>query len=288
MNTFHYANQKYWDATSYDWKVLRDEDAFWKRCHINPQLAFEPKVLELIQEYVEPLSGKSVCVLGSGDNYASFALAGLGADVTSIDISEKQLEIAAERAENIGLEIEFVRADISDMPNVQSNCFDFACATNGVTIWISDLIGYYYEVCRILRPNGHFISCDVHPFQRPWKDRVKKIEMQKPYFDTGPYKSDYLVKDTDATKHKRNHPAQEEKLTGYTFHWTMSDIINSVISSRLTLLRIYEEPSEYSRFWQGPSYATKPDNDLLDWKNNPRAGLPVWLVLVAQKLKQDL
>ena len=33
-----------------------------------------------------------VCVIGSGDNYAAFALAGLEAAATSTDISEQQLK----------------------------------------------------------------------------------------------------------------------------------------------------------------------------------------------------
>ena len=49
-------------------------------------------LLDLIQGFVEDLSGKDVCVVGSGDNHAAFALARLGAKVTSVDLSSAQLE----------------------------------------------------------------------------------------------------------------------------------------------------------------------------------------------------
>ena len=55
--------------------------------------------------------GKRVAVLGSGGNQVVFALAGLGAKVTSIDISEQQIEVARGRAATLGLQVDFVRAD---------------------------------------------------------------------------------------------------------------------------------------------------------------------------------
>ena len=48
--------------------------------------------------------GKRVAVLGSGDNVNAFALVGLGAErVTSVDISEAQIETGKARAEALGI-----------------------------------------------------------------------------------------------------------------------------------------------------------------------------------------
>ena len=46
----------------------------------------------MILRFAGDLHGKRACVIGSGDNYAAFALAGLGAQVTSTDISARQME----------------------------------------------------------------------------------------------------------------------------------------------------------------------------------------------------
>jgi ubiquinone/menaquinone biosynthesis C-methylase UbiE len=54
-------------------------------------------------------------VLGSGDNQVVFALCGLRAEVTSVDISERQLDVARGRAAALGLAVEFVRADVVDL-----------------------------------------------------------------------------------------------------------------------------------------------------------------------------
>ena len=86
-------------------------------------LGFAGGALGLIREVAGNISGKDVCVIGSGDNYAAFALAGMGANVTSIDISEQQLEVAARRAEQLGLYIAFVQADAADLKSIGDEGF---------------------------------------------------------------------------------------------------------------------------------------------------------------------
>ena len=41
--------------------------------------------------------------------------------------------------------------------------------------------------------------------------------------------------------------------------------------------------AEDSRFWEDASYLPGTDASLLDWRSNPRAGLPTWLTVAAQK-----
>ena len=105
---------------------------------------------------------------------------------------------------------------------------------------------------------------DVHPFQRPWKDQ-DAIEMEKPYYKTGPFLY------------------REFGQATYNSHWTLGDIVNSLLRSRMTLQRIAETPAVNSRFWEGSSYGNGKDQSLQDWHKNPRAGLPVWLTVAAQK-----
>ena len=94
LNDMHLANQKRWDASAKRWAECTDSRGIWKRCHEDPSIVFSPTVLK----YLSDIKGKKVAVLGSGDNEAVFALAGLGAKVTSVDISTEQLQYAAERA----------------------------------------------------------------------------------------------------------------------------------------------------------------------------------------------
>ncbi len=151
------------------------------------------------------------------------------------------------------------------MDPLPDNAFDLVCSSNGFLVWIADPASVYAAVHRVLRPGGHYIFYDVHPFQRPWKDQRAPIEMEKPYAETGPFEY------------------EEEGRTTYEHHWTLGGILNTLLGAGLAIRKVAEDPARDSRFWQDASYLPGTDGSLLDWRDNPRAGLPVWLTVAAQK-----
>jgi 2-polyprenyl-3-methyl-5-hydroxy-6-metoxy-1,4-benzoquinol methylase len=119
-NQFHEANRRRWDAWSPWWSHRADTDGKWKKCHLDPSLALHSAELQWLRN----IGGKKVAVLGSGDNQVAFALAGLGAKVASVDISESQIEVARSRAAALGLQVDFVRADVVDLSGLPDATFD--------------------------------------------------------------------------------------------------------------------------------------------------------------------
>ena len=102
MNEKHEANRSKWEANARWWQSLRDRDGLWCRCPVEPELAFEGDALALVRGCVPDSRQTRVCVVGSGDNYAAFALAGLGMSITSVDIAQALIDVAKERAPNSG------------------------------------------------------------------------------------------------------------------------------------------------------------------------------------------
>jgi SAM-dependent methyltransferase len=259
----HEANRRYWDRLADHWKALRERDGLWRQCPSNPELAFAGAALDTIRTYCGDLHGKRALVLGSGDNYAAFALAGLGAVVTSSDISQRQLDIAHRRSLELDLSIEFVRLDAAGLDGIPDDSFDLAFSSNGFFIWIAEPSQVFASVRRVLKPGGNYIFYDIHPFQRPWADQTSPLVMIQPYGEVGP---------------------QPDPQDGtFQFTWTLADLINPLCDSGLILQRIVESPAGSARFWQDYSYEPASDEILNNWRNNPQAGLPVWLSVCAQK-----
>ena len=263
MNIMHEANRRYWNEVAGWWERLEEEGSLWQRCPSQPDLAFAGGALGLVRDAAGTVSGKDLCIVGSGDNHAAFAFAGMGANVTSIDISERRLAVASKRAAHLGLPIKFVQADAADLNPLGNAGFDLVFSSNGFFVWIADLRAVFTEIYRILRPAGHYVFYDIHPFQRPWKDQMMPIEIAKPYWKTGPF--------------------EDEEDGAFEFNWTLADILNPLATSGFILRRILESPAEDSRFWQDYSYLPGTDDKLLDWNENPRTALPVWLTLALQK-----
>jgi SAM-dependent methyltransferase len=267
MSEQHQANRRYWNYLAEEWQRLRDKDQLWKICPSQPEAAFDGRALEMIQRFVGNLAGRQVCVTGSGDNYAAFALGGMGTQVMSVDISEQQLEAAAQRAAYLGLEMQFLCADALELGQHFQTEFDLLCSSNGFFVWIAEPGQFFLAAARILKPGGFYIFYDLHPFQRPWKE-PHSLEMGKSYFESGPF-----------VEAEEGRP----DLVTYEYHWTLSDLLNSMAEAGLILRQIAESPPRDSRFWQDHSYLPGSDERLLDWKKNPRAGLPTWLTAAAQK-----
>lgn len=249
----HEANRRHWNAASASWAQSADRRGLWQRCPRQPELALDPRELA----HLGDVSGREVCVLGSGDNEVVFALAGMGARVTSVDIAERQLEVAAQRAELLGLNLTFVRADVTALHELADASFDLVYTGGHVGVWVSDLSRYYAEAARILRPGGRLIVSEYHPFRRVWRWEAETLEIEYSYFDRSAH-------EYDCDPARQDDPT--EPLVQYEYYWTVSDYVTAMLRAGCELIAC-EEYGEGSE----------------DWERAPLAGLPRVLLLVGKK-----
>jgi SAM-dependent methyltransferase len=238
---------------SAQWQARIDAEGEWQKCHEVPDLAFTPEEMR----WIDPPAGKDICVLGSGNNLAAFALAGMGARVTSVDFSRAQLNSAALRAERLGLHMRFVQADVTDLSTIPDGSFDLVYTGGHVAVWVSDLKRYYREAARILRPGGLLIVSEYHPFRRTWKQSPDRLEIESPYLDRGPWEYD---------RSGQADGAQPGSLPSYEFNWTISDYVNAMLEANCQIIRMEE-------FGSGREA----------WETAPVDGLPLVMLLVGRK-----
>ncbi len=252
---WHEANRRGWDAVSPGWQEGIDAQGIWRRCHIEPGLILLPEELARLGD----LHDRKVCVLGSGDNQAVFALAGLGGQVTSVDISQSQLDIAAGRAGELGLDIAFLRADVTDLSALPDNAFDVVYTGGHVAVWVSDLKRYYNEAVRILKPGGLFIVNEYHPFRRIWGYNEEHLEMEFGYFDRGPHKYD---------RSEEVEGAEPGSFPSYEFHWTISDYLAAVLGAGCELVALMES-GDARQGWETPDLTGLPEHLLIMGRKRP-------------------
>ena len=155
----------YWNETSdSEWyRSLRTDEKIG-RLKEKPESAFHPAVYELIRRYLPDIRGRHILLPSSGDNHAAFALAMMGARVTSADISERQLENASVIAEQLGLDIEFICDDTMKLSCIRDQAYDMVYTSNGTLSWISDIDSMYRNISRVLKTDGYSVTYDMHPF----------------------------------------------------------------------------------------------------------------------------
>lgn len=267
-------NRASWNAYSAGYTALEHTDRKIQAIADNPASAFHHTTWALLRSVLPDFAGLRVCVPSSGDNHAAFAFAQLGARVTSCDISENQLASAERIARQRGWDIDFRQADTMTLENVPSSAYDLVYASNGVHVWINDLPAMYQSIARILQPGGWYALYEIHPFQRPFADRLwEQPTVQKSYDCTGPFESEDNV----------------------TFHWRLQDMLNALLGAGLTLRRLeelfaekdYEDPDwipcEQKVEEPNRVYDRAEVDRMYDWRYNPMAALPQLFSVLAEK-----
>jgi len=125
---------------------------------------FDPFLLssyQFLQSYLkDKLAGKKVLDFGCGNGVHSFWLAEAGAEVIGIDLSQKSLELARERAkkQTKGIGPQFLVMDCEKL-EFADNSFDIIF--DGGTFSSLDLQKVFPELARVLRPGGFVVGIET-------------------------------------------------------------------------------------------------------------------------------
>ena len=146
----------------------------------------------------------------------------MGARFTSVDISQAQLDTAASRAGEIGLDIAFLRAGVVDLRELGDEGFDLVYTGRHVAVWVSDLKRHYAEACRILQWGGMLMVT----FRRIWRASPDRLELACGYFERGPPPLRPLGR------------CPPGSLPSYEFNWTVSDYVTALMHGGCELVAI--------------------------------------------------
>ena len=129
---------------------------------------------EMMKEYVdlarriskEIPQGSAVLEVAPGPGYFCIELAKLGSyAITGMDLSRTFVKMAAEKAEQAGVRVEFKEGSASNMP-FPKNSFDFLLCRAAFKNF-ADPVGALREMCRVLRPGGRALLIDLSRDARP-------------------------------------------------------------------------------------------------------------------------
>lgn len=109
------------------------------------------------------LEGKDVLELGSGTGKNTAFLAQHARHVVAVDFAEGMIARAHQRI--VTNNVQFVKHDVRDTWPVQSASVDLVVA-NLILEHVHDLAPVFFEAARVLRPNGQFYFCELHPYRQ--------------------------------------------------------------------------------------------------------------------------
>lgn len=110
---------------------------------------------------MDKVHGKKIIDIGAGTGRLTTKLAGLGARVTALDISEKILKILGKKNNAI----ELVAGDAENLPFPDSS-FDMAVGAF-LIVHLKNLDIFFQEANRVLKPNGQLFITNINQKKPP-------------------------------------------------------------------------------------------------------------------------
>ena len=191
----------------------------------------------LIFQTLGEIAGRRILDAGCGDGYLARKLSQLGAVVTGIEAAGELLAFAIAEETKAASGITYVHGDVSAMPFFKDNSFEVV-VTNNVIQDVEDYQGAFREFSRVLLPGGRYIHIENHPCYSlqgsGWvRDEQGNRLFRKVdnYFRRGPFLAQWRP--------------QTGMQPTVTWHRTLGDIMNSLVTNGLQIAKVVEpEPPE--------------------------------------------
>jgi SAM-dependent methyltransferase len=150
----------------------------------------------------------------------------LGARATGLDFSSEAIATAKGVADQAGLAVEFVEANVYDaVAALGGGRFDVVYSSEGVLCWLPDLAGWAQQIHDLLRPGGVFYLRDEHPLLRTFdfEQTEDNLICIHPYFNSGqPHQ--YL-----------EQPDDDDSLVVFEWPHPLSELMGALIGAGLRI-----------------------------------------------------
>lgn len=211
------------------WTKIVEEKEIEKAKNGEPQIRLTTSKI-IPQEWLEKMKGKKVLALASGGGQQVPLLAAYGSHVTSLDISEKQIEQDRIALKKYSLTAETVVASMLSLP-FENESFDVVF--NPISLnFVEDLKRAYCEMSRVLKSSGTLMIGIANPvlylFDEKKQDRKLKVKY------TLPFSSLTSLSKKEIEKKERNRDTLE-------FSHTLSSILGLLIEMGFVIDGFYTD-----------------------------------------------
>jgi ubiquinone/menaquinone biosynthesis C-methylase UbiE len=187
------------------------------------------------------VAGKAVAQLACNNGRELLSIKNMGAGrCVGFDLSEEFIRQAQALNEAARQDCEFVAAAVQEISPSYDQQFDLVYITIGVLSWMPDIQAFFAVVARLLRPKGHLMIYETHPFLNMLdlpEETDNPLQISLSYFNTAASEDaglDYYTNsDYDASPN-------------YWFAHTLSAIFTALIANGIKIAAFEEYAHDIS------------------------------------------
>jgi SAM-dependent methyltransferase len=228
---------EYYESNKRRWNELVAIHAKSAEYDLDGFLAGKSSLHQVELDALGDVSGKSLLHLQCHFGLDTISWSRLGAKATGVDFSETGIEFAQKLAKRVGTDTRFICSNIYDLPQVLDEQFDIVFTSFGVLCWLGDIEAWGRVITSYLKPGGLFLIVEGHPILWVFDDEhPTDLKIKYSYWHT----KAPMRWDTDGTYVETE--IKSKHTVTYEWQHTISDVLNAVITSGLTILEVKEYP----------------------------------------------
>ncbi len=234
MRAYSIQNKRAWEYNAYEFWV---KQAGLPSDRAEKDLENPVGMLKRYAGYFDAYSGVKIANICGSCGKKAVPLAILGAEVTVFDISQDNRKYALEVAAAAKVRLNYEVCDILEIDLERyGNYFDVVFMEGGVLHYFHDIDEFMGIMRSLLKDGGKMICSDFHPFTKI-SDILKLEQPAMNYFSTEVFEGEMAHARFYDDDIRRQMPKCSYR------KYTVSEIINSVISSGFTLRSFDEHPA---------------------------------------------
>ncbi len=234
MRAYSIQNKRAWEYNAYEFWV---KQAGLPSDRAEKDLENPVGMLKRYAGYFDTYNGVKIANICGSCGKKAVPLAILGAEVTVFDISQDNRKYALEVAAAAKVRLNYEVCDILEIDLERyGNYFDVVFMEGGVLHYFHDIDEFMGIMRSLLKDGGKMICSDFHPFTKI-SDILKLEQPAMNYFSTEVFEGEMAHARFYDDDIRRQMPKCSYR------KYTVSEIINSVISSGFTLRSFDEHPA---------------------------------------------
>ncbi len=164
---------------------------------------------------MRPLQGLSVLDVGCGGGLISEPMARMGATVTGVDASERNIGTARAHAAESGLAIEYLPLPVEELAR-DNRSFDVVVALE-IVEHVADLELFTQSCTALARPGGLLVLATLNRTPKSWLFAIAGAEYVLRWLPRGTHSWDRFVRPSELASALERGGASVQDITGVTF-----------------------------------------------------------------------
>jgi ubiquinone/menaquinone biosynthesis C-methylase UbiE len=192
------------------------------------------------------IQGKAVAQLACNNGRELLSIKNMGAGrCVGFDIADEFVKQAQALNQAAQQDCEFVASSIYEIAESYDQSFELIFISIGVLSWMPDINAFFAVVARLLRPQGHLLIYEMHPFTNMLEIPE---ETDNPFQISLSYFNPSATEETDGLDYYWG--TSYDALPHYWFAHTLSSIFTALIANQIAIVAFDEYAHDISAIFK--------------------------------------